>query len=384
MNGREPAGPARILIACDKFKGSATSLEVARALVAGFPTHVQTDVVPVADGGDGTLEVADALGYQRYPEHVTGPDDEPVVAEFAMDPRTGDVVIEIAEACGLRLVTDEDGKLRDGLDATAATSVGVGELVLAALDRGATRVVLGLGGTATTDGGMGLATALGARFLGQDGRRITRISEIGDVTDLDLDGIDPRISRTDFVVATDVTNPLCGPEGAAFVYGPQKGLLEDQVLNVDLALAQFAALVEETTGAPGRAAAPGAGAAGGIGFMCAALLGATYTSGADLLLDMIDFDARLVGADLVVTGEGRLDRQTLSGKGPAVVAERARARGVPVVAVCGQNGLTEEPELLAGFTAVHALTDVQPDVGVCLRDPLPVLSEIGRRIACER
>lgn len=380
MNSPEVARPVRILVACDKFKGSATSLEVADALAAGFASGVESDVVPVADGGDGTLDVADALGYERHRVAVTGPYGEPVAAEFALDPRAGTAVLEIAEACGVRLVTDEGGVLRSGLDATTATSAGVGELVLAALDSGASRIVLGIGGTATTDGGLGLACALGVKFSDRGGRRITRSDELGDVVDMSLDSVDPRLAHTEFTVATDVTNPLCGPEGAAAVYGPQKGLIGGQVRDVDRALARFAEVVERGTGGAERASAPGAGAAGGIGFMCATLLGAVYASGADLLLDMLDFDGRLALADMVITGEGRLDRQTLSGKVPVVVCQRARARGIPVVAVCGQNGLTGEREATAPFTSVHALTDVQPDVGRCLREPLPVLREIGKII----
>nr|WP_314314935.1 glycerate kinase [Kocuria rhizophila] len=380
MSAPGVARPVRVLVACDKFKGSATSLEVAHALAAGFASGVVADVVPVADGGDGTLDVADALGYERHRVVVTGPYGEPVAAEFALDPRTATAVIETAEACGVRLVTSRDGRLRSELDATSATSAGVGELVLAALDSGASRIVLGLGGTATSDGGLGLACALGAKFSDRGGRQITRSEELGEVADIALDGVDPRLAHTEFTVATDVTNPLCGPEGAAVVYGPQKGLREEQVRDVDRALARFAGVVERGTGAAGRASTPGAGAAGGIGFMCAAFLGAVYASGADLLLDMLDFDGRLALADIVITGEGRLDRQTLSGKVPAVVAQRARTRGLPVVAVCGQNDLAEEREVRAPFTAVHALTDLQPDVSRCLREPLPVLRDIGKII----
>lgn len=370
---------SHVLIACDKFKGSASSLEIAAALSRGFPAGVHTEAVPVADGGDGTLEVCDALGHRRETVQVQDPYGEPVRAQFSWDPDRRLAVIEVAEAAGLRLVQRE-GALPPDRDAAAASSSGVGQLILAALDLGAHEVVLGLGGSATTDAGAGMAAALGAVFLDSEDRPITGVARLGEVVRTDLSRLDPRVRKSRFVIASDVTNPLTGPEGAAAVYGPQKGLREDQVPQTDAALGSFARTVEAALGTHGVAGAPGAGAAGGLGFMGLALLGAEYASGVELFLDLAGFQDRLEGADLVITGEGRIDDQTLSGKAPAGVAQRAAARGIPVIAVCGQNALAGDQRL---FRRIHALSELEPDVRVSIEHPLPLLERLGRIIAEE-
>lgn len=367
----------RILLAVDKFKGTATAAEVAGALARGLAEHpgVQTVQVPVADGGDGTLEVCESLGWSLRSTRVTGPDGAAVRARFAWDEPQRRAVIEVAEACGMRLLTRE-GELPEDADAEAATSRGVGQLVLAALDAGAEEVVLGLGGSATTDAGFGMAQALGIRFLDEAGDPVEDPRRLAEVARVDLRGLDARVRSVRFVAASDVTNPLLGPDGAAAVFGPQKGLAADRVRPRDAALGRVAAAVEEAAGMAGVADRPGAGAAGGLGFMTLALLGARYASGVQTFLDLAGVDDLLEGTDLVVTGEGKLDEQTLRGKAPAGAAERAAQRGIPVVAVCGQNTLppgTQHP-----FQRILAMTDVEPDVRSCLRDPLPVLERLAR------
>lgn len=376
-----------VLVACDKFKGSATAAEVARALGDGLrsvPGQEDVEVlsVPVADGGDGTAAAAISTYFERHTSRVTGPYGDPVMAEWAFDPESGTAVVEVAAACGLALA-DPEALASGELDAARAGTRGVGQLVRAALDAGARRLVLGLGGSATTDGGAGLVAELGARLTDARGKEIGPGARgLAALAHADLSGLDPRLAATEIVVASDVTNPLCGPDGAAAVYGPQKGLSPQEVEEADAALARYADLVEQSLGvAPGAAAeAEGAGAAGGLGFATVAVLGGAFRPGADVVLDMVGFDEALERADLVVTGEGKLDAQTLFGKAPAVVLERARRRGLPVVAVCGACDLTEDEAAGAGFERVLALTDLEPDVRACVERPLPLLERLGRRL----
>jgi glycerate kinase len=243
-----------------------------------------------------------------------------------------------------------------------ATSYGTGEMIGAAIDGGCTRVVLGIGGSASTDGGAGLIRGL--------------------VGSLDLAALRRRLEGVEIVVACDVDNPLTGPTGAAAVYGPQKGASPEQVAELDAALTAWADLVARETGRDLRDA-PGAGAAGGVGFAALALLGAELRPGIELVLELVGFHEQLVGADLVVTGEGALDEQTLHGKAVAGVAAAAGTAGVPVVAVCGVNRLGETQLRAAGVRAAYALTELEADVARCIAEPVPLLERLGERIAVE-
>ena len=372
-----------VLICCDKFKGSASSRSVGEALARGLAAAgCHTVVVPLADGGDGTLEVFDDLGFRRRAVTVRGANGLPVASQYSLSSGAGSpaavptAVIEVARACGLDMVSP-DGATPDPGDARQAGSWGVGDLLRAALDAGARRVILGLGGSATTDAGFGMARALGVEFRDHAGRAVEQVAGLADVATVDTAGLDPRLEGVEVLVASDVRNPLCGPDGAAAVFGPQKGLVPGDIDEVDDAVRRFARVVEDTVGTSGVAGQPGAGAAGGLGFMAMALLGAQMRSGVGLVLDETGFTDALDGADLVVTGEGRLDAQTLGGKAPAGVAERARRHGVPVVAVCGQDQLGASDL----FVAVHSLIDHEPDVAECIRRPLPILERIGEEIA---
>ncbi|MGN0095189.1 MAG: glycerate kinase [Corynebacterium sp.] len=372
-----------VLICCDKFKGSASSRAVAAALGRGLESSgCRVVALPLADGGDGTLEVFDDLGYHRRSVAVRGADGERMSAEYALEGASVDggrtAVIEIARACGLDMVS-VGGEAPGRGSARQAGSWGVGDLITAALDEGVGRIILGLGGSATTDAGFGMAQALGAVFVDPAGAPVTRVRDLADVAAVHLGGLDPRLAEVEVVIASDVRNPLCGPDGAAAVYGPQKGLASQDIDEVDSAIRGFAAVVEDALGTSGTAELPGAGAAGGLGFMALGLLGAQMRSGVGLVLEETGFAGALGTADLVVTGEGRLDAQTLSGKAPAGVAERAREAGVPVVAVCGQNQL-DAVSASDIFAAVYSLTDHEPDVDKCLRDPLPILERIGSEI----
>ncbi|MGW1611649.1 glycerate kinase [Streptomyces sp. NPDC002285] len=368
----------RVLIAADKFKGSLTAVQVAERVTAGLRRvvpAVQVEAMPVADGGDGTVDAAVAAGFERREVRVAGPLGHEVTAAFAL--RGDTAVVEMAEASGLQ-------RLPAGVFAPlTASTYGSGELLRAALDAGARTIVFGVGGSATTDGGAGMLSALGARFLDADGEPVPPGGGgLGDLAGADLSGLDPRLASVELVLASDVDNPLTGPKGAPAVYGPQKGASPDDVATLDAALAHFAKVLEESVGAKAavHAAAPGAGAAGGIGYG-ALLIGARFRPGIEVMLDVLGFAPALERAELVITGEGSLDEQTLHGKAPAGVAAAARAAGKEVVAVCGRLALAPEALGRAGIRRAYPLTEIEPDVAKCIADAGPILERVAERIA---
>lgn len=368
----------RVLIAADKFKGSLTAVQVAERVTAGLRSvvpDVEAEALPVADGGDGTVDAAVAAGFERREVRVAGPLGDEVTAAFAL--RGDTAVVEMAEASGLQ-------RLPAGVFAPlTASTYGSGELLRAALDAGARTIVFGVGGSATTDGGAGMLSALGARFLDADGEPVPPGGGgLAELASADLSGLDPRLSSVELVLASDVDNPLTGPKGAPAVYGPQKGASPDDVATLDAALAHFAKVLEETVGsrAAEYAASPGAGAAGGIGYG-ALLLGAGFRAGIEVMLDVLGFAPALERADLVITGEGSLDEQTLHGKAPAGVAAAARAAGKEVVAVCGRLALPPEALGRAGIRRAYPLTEIEPDVAKCIADAGPILERSAARIA---
>jgi len=369
----------RIVIAPDKFKGSLDAAGVARAVAEGIRAvrpEAAVDLVPVADGGEGTLDAALGAGFERRTTVVTGPTGAPVAADWGL--RSDEAVIEMALASGLAVLP---GGVRD---ARGATSRGTGELIAAALDAGARRIVLGVGGSAGTDGGAGMLQALGLRLhdgagavLPGGGAALARL-----VT-MDASAIDPRLAEASITLAGDVDNPLLGPNGAAAVFGPQKGATPADVAELDAALAHYAALIADAFGVHGAADAPGAGAAGGVGFAAVAALGAVRRSGIDVVLEFTGLRERLIGADLVVTGEGSIDEQSLGGKTPVGVAIAAAEVGVPVVAVCGRTILDDDRLRAAGFVRTYALAAREPDPEVSMRDAARLLREIGAELAAD-
>jgi glycerate kinase len=373
--------PPVVVVAPDKFKGSLSAADVAAALGRGLRGSLDAVRVvehPVADGGEGTVEMVLRHGFAPVECEVRGPTGEPVRAEYAL---RGDVaVLEMAAAAGLALLP---GGAPDDSTARTASTYGVGELIRDALDRGARRIVLGIGGSATTDGGAGMAVALGALLsgaagpVGPDGG-----ASLLSADRLDVDGLDARLAEATVVVACDVDNPLTGPEGAAPVYGPQKGAGEATVELLDRALAHWADLVAVATGRDLRAL-PGAGAAGGLGFGAAALLGAEIRSGIEYLLDLSGFAGTVADADLVIVGEGSIDEQTLRGKGPLGVAALAARAGVRVVAVAGRAEVPEARLRESGLDAVYTLADLEPDVRRSMRDAAQLLETTGGRIAAD-
>lgn len=369
---------ARVLLAPDKFKGTLTAAEVAAHVATGLRTvlpSVEVVTVPVADGGDGTLAAAEAAGFTLVPVRATGPTGLPVRTGYA---RRGDeAVVELADVSGL-------ARLPEGrLAPLTSTSRGTGEVIAAALDAGCRRVVVGLGGSACTDGGAGLLQALGARVSGRRGRALRDGGgSLADVVGLDLSALHPGLARCELVVASDVDNPLTGREGAAAVYGPQKGAGPDDVEALDLGLSAWADVVARATGRDLRDR-PGTGAAGGVGFALLAVLGATMRPGAALVAELTGLADAVSAAELVVTGEGSLDEQTLRGKAPAAVAALARDKGVPAVAVAGRVRLTPDQLAAAGLRAAYALVDEASTLQEAFDAPGPLLERVGARIATE-
>ncbi|MGO4190128.1 glycerate kinase [Arthrobacter sp. YAF17] len=371
----------RALIAPDKFKGSLTAGEVADALAAGLRSAasstgtagaVHCELLPLADGGDGSVDAAVASGFSRRSHTVAGPTGQHVPASIAFNGVTA--VVEVANTCGLALLPD--GQLAP-LD---ASSRGFGEAILFALSLNPARIVLALGGSASTDGGMGMLAALGYGFRAADGRQLygsgRELAQISTVHGSPL----PKLAGTDLIVASDVHNTLLGPQGAPAVFGPQKGAGPGDIAALDQGLGYLVAKMT-AAGFPNAAALaghPGAGSAGGIGYACL-LLGAQQVSGADYFLDLLDFNTRKDNCDVVITGEGRIDEQTLAGKLPAAVARRSGQR--PIIAVAGRSLLPPDRWSDLDLTRVYTLADYTDQDSA--KDPglsAALLRRIGRDI----
>lgn len=375
----------RIVIAPDKFKGSLTAAEVVQNLADGFheidPDRFEIVKVPVADGGEGTVEAAVGAGWTEVAVDVTGPTGQPVHTAIAV--RGTEAVVEMALASGLGVLpTDERG--RPVLDAMGSSSAGTGEMIAAALDQGCRRIILGIGGSANTDGGSGMLGALGVELLDINGDPV-RGGGLGDLASVDVSGLDPRIGETEFVLASDVDNPLTGSNGAAAVFGPQKGADAEQVEQLDANLGVWRDRLTDAVGPTAAMAAqlPGAGAAGGVGYAALVVLKAARRPGIEVVLELVDLDAKLDGADLVITGEGSLDEQSLGGKTPMGVAAAAHRSGAPVIAVCGITLLSPEQLDGAGFSGCYALSDLEPDAEASMANAGSLLHDVARAIAAE-
>ena len=366
----------RVVLAPDKFKGSLTAAEVAEALTAGMQDvlpGLETIMLPVADGGDGTVAAALSAGFAKIIVDAVGPTGVPVQAPYALD---GDrAVVELAAVVGLSMLPG--GRL----EPLRSSTYGLGLVVADAIRRGATTIVLGLGGSASSDGGAGMAQALGARLLDANGHELPpEGGALADLAHLDLAPLRATLDGVTIIVASDVDNPLLGPRGAAAVFGPQKGAGPQQVEALERGLRHWSQLVSNATGRD-DAQRPGAGAAGGTGFAALALLNAEIQPGIELILDLIDFDRRIAGVDLVVTGEGSLDEQSLAGKAPVGVARAAARARIPVVAVAGRLQLSVTRLREAGISGGYALTDLEPDVDRCIANAPTLLRRLGGQIA---
>ncbi|MCI8651596.1 MAG: glycerate kinase [Oscillospiraceae bacterium] len=345
----------KIVIAADSFKGSLSSPQVvhriARGLSAVLP-EAQLVCLPIADGGEGTVEAfATAAGGTLHTVPVLDPLGREISAQYCILP-DGSAVIEMAQASGLPLLKPHE------LDPLAASTYGTGQLIRHALDQGCRRFIVGVGGSATTDGGSGMAQALGVRMLDKEGRplppgggALSRLERI------DCQHMDPRLRESTFLVASDVDNVLCGPTGAAAVYGPQKGAKQQDIPLLDAALAHYGALLKEQLGAD-VSDRPGAGAAGGLGAGLMAFCQASLHSGIETVLDLFHFDTHVADADLVITGEGRIDFQSARGKVPYGVTRRTKSiRDIPVVAIVGCVGQGAEAMYEHGLDAIIPIND---------------------------
>ena len=347
---------SRVVVAPDKFKGSLTAAQAAEAMSVGVrrgdPT-LTTVQCPVADGGEGTLETVLAAGFTRVPVYATGPTGQVVATAYARS--GGTAVVEMAEICGLqRLPGGEPAPM-------TASSHGLGAVVAQALDHGCRDIIIGVGGSASTDGGAGFLTALGATVRDRNGARLSPSGQnIGAAAELDLTGLHPELTSATLTIAVDVDNPLYGPAGAAYVYAPQKGASSGQVMELDRALRGWAEVVGRQTKIDCRHA-PGAGAAGGVGFAALAVLGAQMRAGIDVILDRTQLDSQLDGAYAVITGEGSLDHQSLRGKAAVGISRRAGEYGVPVFAVTGVSTLDPAEVHAAGLAGVYSLSELEPD-----------------------
>lgn len=327
----------KLIFAPDSFKGSLSALEscdiLERVAARHFP-GAETISVPVADGGEGTVDaLLRAMGGERRQTQVSGPIFEPVTATWGMLSDGATAVMEMAQASGLPYVP------QDKRDPRNATTLGTGEMLAEAIRQGARKILIGIGGSATNDGGIGLLTALGAVFTDAAGKRVSPVGgALATVAHADFSGLMPELRQTQITVICDVTNPLLGENGATFIYGPQKGATEAIRDELEAGMAHYAKVVQDALGRD-IAFFPGAGAAGGLGAALGGVLGATLKSGIDAVLDAVDFDKKLDGVSLAVTGEGRIDGQSVRfGKVPVGVAKRCAARGIPTVAIVGGIG----------------------------------------------
>ena len=369
----------KIVIAPDSFKDSLSAEKVADAIAAGLADvmpHAQLVKCPMADGGEGTVEAIVAAGNgQLRRNHVQGPLGAPVEAHWGWLPDSHTAIIEMAEASGLQLLKPEQR------NACITSTFGTGELIKAALDAGARRVILAIGGSATNDAGAGALQALGLGLFDAQGNHLPRGGlALAHVARIELSGLDPRLAEVRFEIAADVNNPLCGEHGASAIFGPQKGASAEQVQLLDQALGHFADHCANVLPKDVRHE-PGSGAAGGLGFAAKAFLGAQFRAGVEVVAELVGLAEAVKGADLVITGEGRFDAQTLRGKTPFGVASIARAEGVPVVVLAGTLGEGYQALYEHGINAAFAIASGPMTLQDACARAAPLLTDRARDIA---
>jgi len=368
----------RIITAPDSFKGSLTSIEASQAMAVGirriFP-QAEVIEIPVADGGEGTLAaIVRAGGGQLVRQQVHGPLGEPVTARWGLLDNNKTAIIEMAEASGLLLVPP---LLRDP---RITSTFGTGELIRAALDHSVEKIIVAIGGSATNDGGTGMASALGVRFLDKQGNLLPPGgSALIKLADIDISGIDPRLKKTNIIIASDVKNPLCGPHGASLVYGPQKGATPASAHLLELALAHYARKSQTILGVD-ISTQEGAGAAGGLGAGLMLFLKAKFRSGIDIVLDTLRFDEQLMNTTLVFTGEGCTDEQTLQGKVPAGIAARASRHNIPVICISGSLGKMHQKIFAAGIAGAASIASRPMTLSQCMQDAYTLLTDETERV----
>jgi glycerate kinase len=358
----------KIVIAPDSFKGSASSSEISTWIEKGIHSVIpdcETHKIAIGDGGEGSLDAVLLAGFTAHEVEVVGPVGNPVTAEIAIKGDTA--FIEMAQASGLSQLPGGNKS------ALSASSFGTGQLILAALNHGVTKIVLAIGGTATTDAGAGALQALGAKLLDASRDDIAAGgAALINCAHIDTSNLDLRLPGISFTLASDVTNPLLGDNGAARVFSPQKGATPEQVEVLEKSLTHFASLVGGE-----YATKPGSGAAGGFGFMAYAFLKAKAQSGIDLILDLVEFDSKIKGADFIITGEGRFDSQSVQGKAPWGILQRASKLSIPTYLVCGDA----DTHQTSGFAGIHTLTSIESDIYKCINNPAPLVTQLGAKIA---
>lgn len=368
----------RIVLAPDKFRGSLTGADVARALADGLRlSQPQTELTlrPLADGGEGTVAAAIAAGYTEVPIEAEGPTGEPVRTSYAA--AGSRAVVELAAVCGALRVPDRRPHPLD------ASTYGLGQVLSAAILGGARDIILGLGGSVSTDGGAGMVAGLGGSLLDSAGHELPRGGGgLVNLDRVDLAGLPERLDGVRVVVASQSDTPLLGADGTAATFGPQKGATAEHISRLERGLRLWGRLVTRTVGR-NFTTAPGAGEGGGCGFAALALLNASLRPGAEVMMDLIDLPAALAGADLVITGEGSLDERSLSGKAPVGVTAAAVRAGVPVVAVVGRNRLSDIQLRDAGFAGVYPLTALEADIDRSMAETPELLRRLGNWIGRE-
>jgi glycerate kinase len=371
--------PLRILVAPNAFKESLSATDAAHSIAKGVRRglpNARVTEIPIADGGDGTLEaVISGTGGRILKAKVTGPLGNRITAEYGI---TGDgktAVIEMSRASGLALVRPARR------NPMSTTSFGTGQLIQAALNRGVSRILLGIGGSATVDGGIGALQALGVAFLDRRGRSVEQGgSGLLAIEKIDLNRLHPALQQVEILVACDVDNPLTGPKGAAAVFGPQKGATPGMVRQLDHGLARLAVLITQTTGRR-FARIPGTGAAGGIAGSFLGLLGAQLRPGSELVFDLLKLEKVVPNMDWVITGEGQIDFQTQFGKGPGMLAKLARRHGVPVVGIAGSVADNADKLASKGFTALFSVTNRPMDLATAMLEAPRLIERIAEQVA---
>jgi glycerate kinase len=369
----------RFLVACDSFKGSASSKQVGEAIREGIlrvMPSAQVEVVPVADGGEGTVQaLVDATGGRLVTVTVTNPIGEKVEATFGILGDGQTAVIEMAAASGLTLIPPEKR------NPWVTTTYGTGELIRAALEHGCRKIIIGIGGSATNDAGAGMAQALGVKLLDEDGNQIGfGGGELGRLRRIDMSGLDKRASEAEFIVACDVDNPLTGERGASYVYAPQKGATPEMLPKLDSNLRHFAEIVRQQLGIDVEHV-PGAGAAGGLGAGLMAFLKAKLKRGTQIVFELVKLEEKIASADIVITGEGQIDAQTVFGKTPIGVAKLAKRYGKPVIAIAGSIGEGADSVHSHGIDAIFSIINRPMPLEQAMRNVEALLTSAGEQLA---
>jgi glycerate kinase len=369
----------KIVIASDSYKGSLSSKEVGEVIKKGFSTVFdQNDimVIPVGDGGEGTVEsLVDATNGEYHKVEVTAPLIGKVIASYGISGDGNTAFIEMASASGLNLTPV------DKRNPYISTTYGTGEVLKSALDKGVKKIIMGIGGSATNDGGIGLASALGVKFLDAEGKQISNDNKgIEDLDRIDISGIDKRIKDVEIITACDVDNPLTGKNGASYIYGGQKGADLEMIEKMDQNLCKLAAIIRRDLNIDIEHI-PGAGSAGGLGAGLMAFCGAELKSGIDIVLDFLDFNQKIKGADLVITGEGMFDHQTLMNKAPIGVARRAKAQGIKVIGIAAVFSDKADILLENGFDAIFSVVSKLCSLDEALKSTEKNLLTLSKSIA---